>query len=219
MSTLGALAVFSGLSLNMILQFGLGISAITGGDTAARKGSNEVPLSQWGILFLSVLILWCFFSYIVIPSAFGFLESFLLFPAAAAVSQGLCWLFSYIFRPGKTTGAFPPGFQKLFLELKRVFPKTRPEHFLSPYNGLVLAALFLTQRLALSFLEALVLFLGFFLGCLGAAFILREIQMRSSHEAVPRILRGSPLTLLSMGLLSLIFSSVSAILLRVLGVF
>jgi electron transport complex protein RnfA len=220
MTTLGALVVFSGLSLNMILQFGLGINAILGEETADKKGGGDFPLPKWGILFLSTLILWFFFSYILSSPAFGFLESFLLFPASLAVSLGLELLFSYVFHSPKTPRAFSWDFRSLFLELKIfISAKIRPEFCLFPYNGLVLAALFLTLRLALSFLEALALSLGFFLGCFLTGLILREIRKRSSLEAVPRVLRGSPLTLISMGLLSLIFSSISAILLRVLGVF
>jgi electron transport complex protein RnfA len=220
MSTLGALAVFSGLSLNLILQFGLGINAVTGEGAAEGKGDGDFSLPKWGMLFLSTLILWFVFSYIFISPAFGFLESFLLFPASVAVTLSLGSFLPYVFRSGRLFKFFPPDFRKLFLELKNFnLAKAGHEKFLSLYNGLVLAALFLTLRLALSFLEALVLILGFFLGCIAAALILREIRKRSSLEAVPRILRGSPLTLISMGLLSLIFSSVSAILLRVLGVF
>jgi electron transport complex protein RnfA len=84
---------------------------------------------------------------------------------------------------------------------------------------LAVASLFLSLRLAVSLEDALVLSLGFSLGALAAALILREISKRSSLEAVPGTFRGAPLALISMGLLSLIFSSVSAIFLRALGVF
>jgi electron transport complex protein RnfA len=147
--------------------------------------------------------------------AFGFLESFLLLPAALLVSAVLELVFIYFFPGGKFT--------------RDSFGKANRGHFrpglirdgLSRYscNGLAPASLFLTLRLAVSPADALVLSLGFSLGCLTAALILREISKRSSLEAVPIAFRGAPLTLISMGLLSLIFSSVAAIFLRTLGGF
>ncbi|AEF83538.1 hypothetical protein TREPR_1750 [Treponema primitia ZAS-2] len=209
MIALGALAIFSGLSLNLMLQTGLGLSDII----ADRNDGKTFSPRQWIILFLTVLILWLFFTFILSAPAFGFLESFLLFPAVAAALTGLELLFDYLFSPGgrrwkqkKSGGAGG-------------FPDLKFFSSLSSGNGLALGALLLTLRLALSFVEAVVLDLGFTLGCLVSVLILREIRKRSSLEAVPRVLRGSPLILISMGLLSLIFSSISAIFLRVLGVF
>jgi electron transport complex protein RnfA len=223
MTTLGILAVFSGLTLNLVLQFGLGISKII--EPEGLKPEREwgkFSASFWAILFVSVLILWFFFTYLLSPPAFGFLESFLLFPAAVLVSMALELVFVYFFPDGKFTlhnssktkrGRFSPW------KLAESTGISHAEIPLSSYNGLVLTSLFLTLRLAASPAEALVLSLGFSLGCLAAALILREISRRSSLEAVPGAFRGPPLMLISMGLLSLIFSSVSAILFRVLGVF
>jgi electron transport complex protein RnfA len=84
------------------------------------------------------------------------------------------------------------------------------------YDGLAAAALFVTLNLAESFFDAALLALGFALGILASLLILAEIRRRASMEEVPRFLRGSPLVLVSMGLLSLIFSSAAAILFRVL---
>jgi electron transport complex protein RnfA len=228
MSALAALAIFSGLSLNLLLQFGLGIReiiALTGGDSQSPDRQREwggIASPGWIVLFATVLILWLFFSYVLISPAFGFLESFLLIPATMIVSTVLNLVFAYFFPGGKIT-------------LK---PKVRPSR--APFNfrafiegarfgealfsgsscsGLASASLFLTLRLALNLAEALALTAGFSLGVLLSALILREISRRSSLEAVPESFRGAPLTLISMGLLSLIFSSVSAIFLRVLGVF
>jgi electron transport complex protein RnfA len=105
----------------------------------------------------------------------------------------------------------------------RLFPSPAPESNLfsplSGYNGLVLGSLMLTLRLALSPAEALVLSLGFTLGALFAVLILNEIRRRAFPETLPPALRGTPLILISMGLLSLIFSSAAAIFLSALGVF
>ncbi|MFP3042717.1 hypothetical protein LQZ19_12945 [Treponema primitia] len=228
MTTLGALAVLSGLTLNLLLQFGLGVCRIIESEAAAppvlesEKEWGKFSVPFWTIHFISVLILWLFFTYVLSPPAFGFLESFLLFPAAVLISMILKLVFVYLFPDGKFTqdksgrtkrGPFSPW------ELAESTGLNRGELPLSSYNGLVLASLFLTLRLAVSLVEALVLSLGFSLGCLASTLILREISKRSSLEAVPGTFRGSPLMLISMGLLSLIFSSVSAIFLRALGFF
>jgi electron transport complex protein RnfA len=228
MSALAALAVFSGLSLNLLLQFGLGIREII--DVAEQESSSAEHKQEWGgiaspgwiVLFITPFVLWLFFTYVLIPPAFGFLESFLLLPATLAVSAVLGLVFAYFFPGGKITldpSAHPPlppftlrgiitnaGFEKALFSS-------------SSCNGLALASLFLTLRLALKAAEALALTLGFSLGVLLSAMILREISRRSSLEAVPEPFRGAPLSLISMGLLSLIFSSLSAIFLRILGVF
>jgi electron transport complex protein RnfA len=195
MTALVALAVFSGLSLNLILQFGLGIRNIG----PEQPLFSPFTLFQWLILFLSVFILWFFFFYVVSPLGLGILEPFLLFPLSSLVCMGLEMVFSHAFPHKKP-------------EIKLFNP-------LSGYNGLVLGALMLTLRLALSPAEALVLSLGFALGALFAVLILNEIRKRSFLEILPASLRGTPLIFISMGLLSLIFSSVAAIFLSVLGVF
>jgi electron transport complex protein RnfA len=228
MRSLAALAVFSGLSLNLLLQFGLGIReiiAVTGRDPLFPEQKREwggIASPGWIVLFVTALVLWLFFTYVLIPPAFGFLESFLLLPAAQAVSVALSLVFSYFFPGGKITlppsarPPRPPFTLRGFLESPRFGEALFSG---SSCSGLALASLFLSLRLALNLAEALALTAGFSLGVLLSAVILREINRRSSLEAVPSLFRGAPLTLISMGLLSLIFSSISAILLRVLGVF
>jgi electron transport complex protein RnfA len=227
-SALVALAVFSGLSLNLLLQLGLGIrelidSADSGAASPAHKREWEgLASTGWIVVFLTALILWLFFTYLLIPPAFGFLESFLLLPATLIVSTALDLVFAYFFPGGKIT--LNPGarLERPSFILRRLIERGGFGEALlngASCNGLALASLFMTLRLALTLAEALALTLGFSLGALLAAAILREINRRSSLEATPEILRGAPLTLISMGLLSLIFSSISAIFLRVLGVF
>jgi electron transport complex protein RnfA len=228
MSAIVALAVFSGLSLNLLLQFGLGIREIidiTGQVPKPAEHTREwggIASPGWIVLFAAPLMLWLFFTYVLIPPAFGFLESFLLLPATLAVSAVLERVFAWFFPGGKITldpSAHPPrppftlqGFIENAGFGKALFNG-------SSCNGLALASLFLTLRLELTPVEALALTLGFSLGVLLSAMILREISRRSSLEAVPELFRGAPLALISMGLLSLAFSSISAIFLRILGVF
>jgi electron transport complex protein RnfA len=84
-------------------------------------------------------------------------------------------------------------------------------------DGLAGAALFITLNTASGFIEALVLSFGFVLGVLLAFLILGEIRRRSTMEWVPFFLRGNPLMLISLGLLSMIFSSAALVFFRVLG--
>ncbi|GHU65747.1 hypothetical protein FACS189447_05240 [Spirochaetia bacterium] len=187
---LAGLAVFSGLSLNLMFQFALGVR---GASEASRQG--KIPFFQSGSLFVSVFILWIICHYILRSFSGGFLEYFLLFPLTSLVCMGIEALWNKVY-PQK--------------EKVRVFSA------LAAYDGLALASLILTIHLAISLLEALILSFSFSLGCLAAMFILGEIQRKSLLEWVPRSLRGSPLVIISMGLLSMIFASGAWICFRIL---
>jgi electron transport complex protein RnfA len=187
-----ALAVFSGLSLNLLVHLGIGIPDF-----------NREPYRpfrfiffQWSSLFVSVMVLWCLFTYILTPLSLGFFEYFLFFPLIATL--GSFWKFLFV----------------------RLFPREDSEERLfsmsGVHNGMVISALLITLRLAGSFSGALALALGFSLGFLVVVFILRAILDRFSGETVPLSLRGTPLLLISLGLLALIFSSLSGIILRLL---
>jgi electron transport complex protein RnfA len=226
-SALAALAVFSGLSLNLLLQFGLGIRELV--DLAGAGSISPAHKREWGgitspgwiVVFATALLLWFFFTYVLLPPAFGFLESFLLLPATLMVSTALNLIFAYFFPGGKITLKVAVRLERPSFAFYRLIKSAGLSGELfsgSSCNGLALASLFMTLRLALTPAEALALTLGFALGALLAALILREINRRSSLEAAPETFRGAPLTLISMGLLSLIFSSVAAIFLKVLGV-
>jgi electron transport complex protein RnfA len=226
-SALAALAVFSGLSLNLLLQFGLGIRELVdlvgaGSISPAHKWEwGGITSPGWIVVFATALLLWFFFTYVLIPPAFGFLESFLLLPATLMVSTTLNLVFAYFFPGGKITLKAGGPLRRPSFVFRRLIKNAVLSGGLfsgSACNGLALVSLLMTLRLALTPAEALALTLGFSLGALLAAVILREINRRSSLEAAPELFRGAPLTLISMGLLSLIFSSVSAIILRVLGV-
>jgi electron transport complex protein RnfA len=196
MSILGVLGIISGLSLNLITHFGLGIQYLDFFDENHKK-FDGIPLIRGGILFLSLPLLWFFFSYILVPLSLGFLEYMVLFPLSVLVCMGL-------------EAAVNHFFPNMLLESNVFSPR-------SAYNGLIPAALVLSFYLVSSLVEAIVLSLGFYLGLLSAVLILRELQKRSSREAVPRRLRGVPLMLISVGLLSLIFSFIGTILIKFLG--
>jgi electron transport complex protein RnfA len=153
---------------------------------------------------LSLPILWAFFTYILVPFSLGFFEYMLLFPLSVLVCMGLEAAVNHFFP--KVLPALPD------------LPKVKLFSPLSAYNGLVPAALIMSLNMASSLIDAAVLALGFYGGLLLASLILREIQKRASLEAVPEFLRGLPLMLISMGLLSLIFSATGIIFLKYFGV-
>ena len=185
-----ALAIFAGLSSNLILQFALGAGQ-------AGKG-RTLPIFQIAVLFISVLFLWIIYTNILNFLSWEFPGLLLFFPLSALVCLGLESLEKWIF-PKK--------------ERIRLFSA------LTAYEGLVPASLFLTMTLALNFSEALVLSFFFALGCLLAVFILKEINRRSALEEIPNYLRGIPLTFISMGLLSMIFGFAAWICYKVLDNF
>jgi electron transport complex protein RnfA len=183
---LAALAVFSSLAVNLLLQCGLGMRE------AVREEDTPLAFLQAGLVFVSVFFLWAVFSYIPFLGFFAYL---LLFPLSVLVYAGLERFLLQILLKRENAGIRAAGSS----------------------DGICAAALFLTLHLASGFREALVLSLGFAFGVLFSRLILAEIRRRSRLEAVPRFLRGSPLTLISMGLLSLIFSSAALIFYRAIG--
>jgi electron transport complex protein RnfA len=198
-NTLAALGVFAALACNLVLHFGLGIRAL-----AAEKEDNRTGRTfratcflEGGVIFLSVLVLWIVFTYLLGPLGLGFFRFILIFPLSAPVCAG----FETLLR------RFVPqewGWSPVF--------KT-----VSAYEGLIPSALFLALHTATNVLEAAVLAFSFVLGILLPTFILEEIRRRAGFEAVPRFLRGSPLALLSLGLMSLVFASIAALFFSVLG--
>jgi electron transport complex protein RnfA len=203
MINIAGLAVFSGLSLNLLLQFALGTAGAasdTGNKTNAKR---ELPLIQFCIFFVSTLFLWVFFKYLLSGFWRGFSEYFLFFPLSAIVCMGL----------------------ELFVErvLPRIFPKFKglKKSFsaITAYDGLIPVSLIITFIAAETFTDTLVIALSFALGNLAAMLTLNEISRRSTLEWVPKYLRGTPLILISMGLLSLISTFAAGIFFRILEVF
>jgi len=184
-----ALVFFAALSLNLLLHFALGIKELV-----RREQSSAVYLYYpWGILFVSTFFLWILLARILFFTG-GILDYFLVFPLSVLGSMGLEKLFFHSFIKKKNPGIFSIG---------------------SSYNGLAAAALFLTLRYAISFADAFLMSLAFSAGGLLAFLIIKEIQKRTFLEAIPHRLRGIPILLISMGLLSLLFSAASALFLKI----
>ncbi|MDR1444603.1 MAG: hypothetical protein LBI94_06965 [Treponema sp.] len=192
MIRLAILGVCASLAMNLLTQFGLGLAV-------ARRGKEPedncrlFPPAFLG-LFVSLFLLWVFFTYILSPLGPGLYWYLLLYPLSAALIKGLEYLSG---KTGRGKTPFKAGFPlPLF-----AFPPGWAEFL--PFGLLI--SLHLAPRPP----EALVLALGFSLGLCLSLGILREIRRRSQFETVPSFLRGGPLTLISLGLLSLIFSSAS----------
>ncbi|MDR0315675.1 MAG: hypothetical protein LBH97_02095 [Treponema sp.] len=185
------LMVFSGLSLNLILQCGLGMR----GAALIKSSDNRLLFIKLGLIFITIFLLWGFFSLISLIFDLGFFEYILLFPASAFVFFSLEYiLFNFI--------------------LKEKIDNISPINWC---DGLAGAALFITLNIAEGFLDAISLSFGFVTGIFLSFIIISEIRRRAAMEQVPPFLRGSPLALISMGLLSLIFSFAAVMFLRVLG--
>jgi len=196
LTALVMLAVFSGLSMNLILQFGLALKRVAFESAVGR----ERLLAGMGILFTAIVALWLIFSFARSALFLGFLEYMLLFPASALAFSVLEYLTARFILKGDA------GRKEAF--------------FLNnPLSGgaLIGAALFITLNVASGLLDAIVLSLGFSCGTALVFVVVGEIRRRSEMEAVPRWLRGGPLALIAMGLLSLIFSSGALMLFGVLG--
>ena len=184
------LAIFAGLSLNLMLHFGF-----TVGQTGRSK---EIPLFQISVLFVTVFVLWIIYVYVFKFLPWEFMGYFVLFPVAVLLCLGMEHLEARFYP--KLNGA------KLYSAM-------------TAYEGLVPASLALCVNLAFTPLDALFLSFFFASGCLLAMYIIREINRRSTLEAVPKNFRGMPLTLISMGLLSMIFASIAWICYRILNLF
>ena len=186
---LALLIFFSSISVNLILQCGLGMAGIV------KPTAQKLPFIKTGIGFLSVLILWSFFTYVLSPFALGFFGFILFFPAASLVYY---LLESFFF--GILLKSSPDREAAIFFN-----------------DGLLGAALFICYNVSGNFIEALAMSFGFSLGILLTLLISGEIRRRSEMEAVPRFLRGSPLILVSLGLMSLVFGSAALVFYRILG--
>jgi len=213
------LAVFSSLSMNLILRFGIGLQRITMEEEPRDSGKN----AKWmffiwpGIYFISLMLLWLFFSVLQSVVFLGFLEYILVFP----VSSLFFIIIEYfarrlVLRTGWRGGAV--SLDCFYLMTGGEFESGALESAMSSNGAMVGAALFIILELAGGFAEAVTLAFGFSAGAAAAVLIVSEIRRRSTMEAVPRSLRGGPLVFIIMGLLSLVCISAAMVFYAVLGV-
>ena len=192
MSNPAALALFAGLSVNLLLHIGVGLRDFT-----------REPEQSWVFLILqslflafSIVLLWLLFTYIVTPLSLGFLEYSITLPILAVLFRGV----------GLAAGRSGKGSDGEF----GIFSAISGEHNVN--FGVVMAAFFITLTLAQSIYDALVLSFSFSWGSLFSVLVVKNIHRRISLERLPRFLRGLPLLLVSIGFLALISSAISSIL-------
>ena len=182
--------IYSGFTMNLVLQCALGIKGVA----ESKVPINSLTVIKSFLIFISVILLWLFFSMFISSLISGIFIFILIFPVSAVVYNSFEYL---VFK---------------FL-LKK---DTQDESIITFPSGITAAAVFISVILAGNFLEALVLSFGFSSGIFLVNLIIREIRRRAALEAVPVFLRGKPLVLAAMGLLSLIFTSVSLLIFRMI---
>ncbi|MDR2659131.1 MAG: hypothetical protein LBC27_03980 [Spirochaetaceae bacterium] len=188
MNNLIILAVFSAFSFNLVLTFGLGTKEIF----EVREHSVTGSLLQLSIMFITIFVSWLFFTFILSPLSLGFLQYFLLFPVTFFLTYGIESLFTLI--SGNT-------------RQNKVFS------LYTSYSGLIITGLILTLHLADTATDALFLSFCLSFSAFFAIMLLRMIKIRGKNEKIVPIFEGQPILLMSMALLSLVFSSVAYIML------
>jgi hypothetical protein len=217
------LAVFSGLSMNLILRFGIGLQRIAFDEGAPLHDSEingkQVFFIQPGILFISCLLLWLFFSGVQSVLFLGFFEYILIFPVCSLFFVAIERLARrLVFKTDWKGEIFSRNqFISDYLFIDQLKTDADQASLNSMFSGMAGAALFIILELAGSFAQAAMLSFGFAAGAALAVFIVGEIRRRSAMEAVPDCLRGGPLVLAAMGLLSLVFISAATVFYAVLG--
>jgi electron transport complex protein RnfA len=182
---------FSAFSVNLTLQCALGVKGVC----ESRNPGHHSNVIRGGIIFVSTILLWVVFSKIIASVISGIYIYVLLFPVSYMVYDGFESL----------------TFHKLFkLDSQKHNSITFP-------GGITAAAAFICLTVANNFLEALLISFGSAAGVFLVFMIVGEIRRRAVLEAVPKFLRGKPLVLVSMGLLSLIFSVSSILLFGMIG--
>jgi len=185
------LLIYSSLTMNLVLQCGLGLKGIA----ESKSVFNLQAVVKSILIFVSIILLWFFFVKIVFSLVSGIFVYVLLFPVSAIVYDGIEYLvFKYLLRRNR-----------------------EEETFISFPGGTAAVAVFICINLAGGFLEALILAFGFSSGILIINLIIREIRKRAAFETIPLFLRGKPLVLIAMGMLSLIFTAASYLFFRMIS--
>ena len=199
--------IYSAFTVNLLLQCGLGIKgtveakAVLEPQSSQSKIGEDSPLGlsalvKIGVIFLTVIILWLVFSKVVYSILPGIYIYVLLFPV------------SYI--------AYHANEHLVFYNILK--KEINSESSVNFPGGITAVAVFLCVYLANNFLETIILSFGFSSGILAVKLIIREIRKRAALEAVPVFLRGKPLVLITMGMLSLVFTTASLLIFRMIGI-
>jgi len=185
------LLIYSGFTINLVLQCALDLNGVA----ESRNPYNISSLIKLGLIFLSVIILWFLFSRILFSISSGLFIYVLLFPVSAIFYSGLEYL---VFR----------------LLIKKDMLR---DSFVSFPGGITAVAAFICINISGKFFEVAVLSFGFVAGIFMINLIVTEIRKRAALETIPVFLRGKPLVLIAMGLLSLVFTTASFFIFRMIN--
>jgi len=185
------LLIYSGFTINLLLQCGLGIK----GAVESKNQLQIETLVRALVIFFTVVLLWFFFSRVIYVLLPGILIYILLFPVSFIVFSG----FEFI----------------VYRFIKKI--NAENENLISSPEGITAVSVFLCINIANNILETIVLSFGFASGVFIITVIIREIRRRAVLEAVPLFLRGKPLVLITMGMLSLVFTTASLLIFRMIS--
>jgi electron transport complex protein RnfA len=99
----------------------------------------------------------------------------------------------------------------------RFFYKKEEKTFINFPDGITAVSLFICINIANKLSEVVMLSFGFTFGIFIVNVIIGEIRRRAELEAVPVFLRGKPLIIIAMGLLSLVFTAASLLFFRMIN--
>ena len=185
------LVILSAFSMNLVLQCALGVK----GAAERENPGGLATLIKLGIIFIAVVLLWVFFSKIISSIISGIFIYVLLFPLGYMAYNGLEYLiFNFLLKRNSADSGSVS------------FP-----------GGITAAAVFICLIVADSLIEVAALSFGFCAGIFLVYLITGEIRRRAALETVPTFLRGKPLVLVLMGMLSFVFSTASLLLFRMIG--
>jgi electron transport complex protein RnfA len=185
------LLICSGFTMNVVLQCGLGIKGIV----ESKSTLNTSTFIKLGLIFSSIILLWLFFTKIIFSLFSGTFIYVLLFPVSAIVYDSLEYLiFCYIYKNNENT-----------------------ETFINFPNGITAVSVFICINIAKNIVEVLILSFGFIFGIFLVNIIIKEIRKRAALEEVPVFLRGKPLVIIAMGMLSLVFTAASLLFFRMIN--
>lgn len=186
------LMILSAFSMNLMLQCGLGINA--GINAESKTPGMKLTFAKLGLIFISTIVLWVVFSGFISRVSPGIHVYILLFPVSFLVYEGL-----------------------EFLTLHYFLKTEKEKQSIGFPGGITAVSLFVCMIISNNLTETIILSFGFAAGVFLVFLVLSEIQKRAALEAVPRFIQGKPLVLISMGLLSLVFTSVSMLIFRMIG--
>jgi len=186
-----SLLIYSAFTINLALQCALGISGIVESKAPFYLSS----LVKLCLIFLTVILLWVLFSTLFSSLFPGLLLYILLFPVSAILYDGFEYLvFRYIFNKD-----------------------AKNESIIKFPGGITAVSAFVCINVAANILETVLLSFGFVFGVFLINLIIREIRKRAALEAVPAFMQGKPLVLITMGILSMVFSTASILLFRMIN--